>query len=87
MYRQAVAKKVKPFIPARLEVRTEDGSIFIATSRILRDPDLQDRCLEKRELKRIMKILQERGTLPEQVRPKSTQPARRPSTSPSSRRR
>jgi hypothetical protein len=83
----AVARKVKPFIPARLEVRTEDGSIFIATSRILRDRDLQDRCLEKRELKRIMKIVQERSTLPEQSPANSAKPARSPTASSSSKRR
>jgi hypothetical protein len=50
--------QAKPFIPARLEVRTEHGSAFVELSRILRDPDLQDRCLERRELKRVMKIIQ-----------------------------
>jgi hypothetical protein len=54
----------KPFIPAHLEVRTEHGSDFFELSRILRDLDLQDRCLEKRELRRMMKILGERGELP-----------------------
>jgi hypothetical protein len=48
----------KPFIPAYLEVRTEHGSDFFELSRILREPDLQDLCLEKRELRRIMKIIQ-----------------------------
>jgi hypothetical protein len=49
--------KAKPFIPPQMEVRTDDGTTFIATSQILRDPDLQARCVEKRELQRIMKIL------------------------------
>jgi hypothetical protein len=69
-----VARKTKSVIPARLEVRTEDGSTFIETDRIIRDPDLQNRCLEKRELKRIMKIMEERGTLerhPDSAKPKS----------------
>ena len=48
----------KPFIPAYLEVRTDYGSMSVETARILRDPDLQARCLEKRELRRIMKIIQ-----------------------------
>ena len=43
------AMKTKPYIPTRLEVRTEDGSEFVETSRVLRDPELQTRCLEKRE--------------------------------------
>jgi hypothetical protein len=77
----------KPFIPTRLEVRTEQGSAFVEVSRILRDPDLQDRCLERRELKRVMKILQERGALPEQARPKPAQPKRRRTSSPSSKHR
>jgi len=76
----------KPFIPTRLEVRTEHGSAFVEISRILRDPDLQDRCLEKRELKRVMKLLQERGALPKQARAKSAKPKRRPSKLPPSRR-
>jgi hypothetical protein len=79
--------QAKPFIPARLEVRTEHGSAFVELSRILRDPDLQDRCLERRELKRVMKILQERGALPEQARPKPAQPKRRRTSSPSSKHR
>jgi hypothetical protein len=54
----------KPFIPAYLEVQTEHGSDFFELSRILREPDLQDLCLEKRELRRIMKIIQGRGALP-----------------------
>jgi len=49
--------KVKPFIPARLKVRTEEGAEFVETARVLRETELQDRCLEKRELKRIVKIL------------------------------
>jgi hypothetical protein len=73
--------QAKPFIPTRLEVRTEHGSAFVEVSRILRDPDLQDRCLERRELKRVMKILQERGALPEQARPKSAKPKRRRTSS------
>jgi hypothetical protein len=56
--------KAKSFIPPHLEVRTRDGSEFIETARVLREPELQNDCLEKRELKRIMKILQHRGLLP-----------------------
>jgi hypothetical protein len=82
-----VAMKAKSFIPARLEVRTKDGSTLIATSLILREPDLQARCLEKRELRRIVKILQERSPPPEQRGPKSTKPARSPTASSSSKRR
>jgi hypothetical protein len=77
---QFVAMKAKPFIPARLEVRTKDGLTLIETFRILREPDLQAQCLEKRELRRIMKILQVRGALPEQGRHGSTQTARSPSS-------
>jgi hypothetical protein len=56
--------KIKPFIPARLKVQTEDGEEFVETSRVLREPELRDHCLEKRELKRIMKILREQGYCP-----------------------
>jgi hypothetical protein len=77
----------KPFTPAHLEVRTEHGSDFFELSRILREPDLQDCCLEKRELKRVMNILQERGALPEQARSKPAQPKRRRTSSPPSKHR
>jgi len=42
--------KLSRFIPARLKVRTRDGVEFIETARVLRDPELHDHCLEKREL-------------------------------------
>jgi len=54
--------RTKPFIPARLEVRTPEGPIFIETAVVLHDPDLQARCLEKRELRRIIKIMQDDRT-------------------------
>jgi hypothetical protein len=54
----------------------KDGLTLIETSRILREPDLQAQCLEKRELRRIMKILQERSALPEPNRGRSAQTAR-----------
>jgi hypothetical protein len=75
-----VARKTKSVIPTRLEVRTEDGSTFIETDRILRDPDLQNRCIEKRELKRIIKIVEERGALerPDSTKPKSSPTKPRP---------
>ena len=47
----------KAFIPARLEVRTEKGSEFVETFRVVREPELQRFCVEKRELRRILKIL------------------------------
>jgi len=56
--------KAKPHIPMRLEVRTEEGSEFMETSRVLREPELQARCLEKRELQRIIKILQRQDVPP-----------------------
>jgi hypothetical protein len=72
--------KIKAFIPARLKVQTEDGEEFVETSRVLREPELRDHCLEKRELKRIMKILQKLEVLPEQ-RPKSAPRPRRTTVS------
>jgi hypothetical protein len=53
--------KIKPFIPIRLKVQTDDGVEFIETDRVFREPALQKRCLEKRELKRIMNILKKQG--------------------------
>ena len=71
-------KKAKPpFIPARLKVQTEDGIEFIETSRVLREPELQDHCLEKRELRRIIKILEKSGVLP--LQPTLPHPPRRSS--------
>ena len=59
--------KTKPYIPTHLKVLTEDGPDFVDTFRVLREPELQERCLERRELRRIMKIVQKRGMLPEQM--------------------
>jgi len=79
--------KQSRFIPARLKVRTRDGVEFIETSRVLREPELQAHCLEKRELERIMKILQKSGRPPKQPDPKSNPPPSSPPSPSSSRRR
>jgi hypothetical protein len=51
--------RAKPFIPTHLKVRGADGSEnFVETARVLRERDLQDSCLEKREFQRILKVLQ-----------------------------
>jgi len=58
--------RAKPFIPARLEVLADEGPAFVDVQRILREPELRDRCVEKRELRRIIKILEKQwGTVEE----------------------
>jgi hypothetical protein len=52
----------RPYIPARLEVGTDGGTTFVATTQVVADPDLRARCVEKRELDRIIKILKNRET-------------------------
>lgn len=49
--------RAKPFIAPQMEVRTDHGTTFIKTAVILSDPELQTRCVEQRELRRIMNIL------------------------------
>ena len=46
------------FLPVSLKVATDNACWeFVATSLVVKDPQLQARCLEKRELRRILKIL------------------------------
>jgi hypothetical protein len=51
---------------AYLEVREPDGRTeFISTDEILRSPDLQERCTEKRTLHAIVAKLKKQGVLRE----------------------
>jgi hypothetical protein len=59
-----------------LEVRAEDGTTgFVSVERILASPDLRQRCLEKRALRRVIKQLSEAGILEDVIAAAST-PAR-----------
>lgn len=51
-----------------LEVREPDGStVFVRTDKILGSPDLQARCIEKRQLRAIIAKLRKHGMLRETV--------------------
>jgi hypothetical protein len=53
---------------AYLEVRNDDGTtVFCATEEILKSPDLQKQCLEKRTLRSIINRLRKDGLLDERV--------------------
>jgi hypothetical protein len=70
--------KARPFIPPQLEVRTAHGVTLIRTAEILGDPDLQKRCVEQRELKRIMKIVGKQEAEPPRPAPRRLRRKRQP---------
>jgi hypothetical protein len=50
-------------IGIRAFLEMDDGA-FCATSRILQSPELQKRCIEKRALKRIVRLLEQHNLTP-----------------------
>jgi hypothetical protein len=56
-----MAKAKTVSLPAYLECRPEDGDgepVFCAVDRILVSPALQERCTNKRALKRILRLIE-----------------------------
>ena len=53
---------------AYLEIEDENGErVAVSTSKILQSPELQDRCVEKAALRRIINRLQKHGLGPSQL--------------------
>jgi hypothetical protein len=59
----------KVSLQAFLEIRNDDGStVFCALDRVLRSPDLQARCIDKQELHRVCRLIDEDPSLAKRIR-------------------